>query len=189
MSIEVLDVGDVGPGAAGRGGGERAVGAAAGPGSEGFGVEEGAGGGGALRHERDRRDPAALPPRYGDVGDRLVETDASARSRPICDGRIPVQYTRSSRTQVTEPARISASTSAMWRRSTQRAWAAAGREADEVERVERGAAAVEHADEVRERMAAVVAGGGGERVAPLVRLGVERGQARRQRQRPPAGPF
>ena len=85
VSIEVLDVGHVGPGAAEAGGervadlgggehgpagaaggaGERPVDAAAGPGAEGFGVEERAGGGGALGHERDGGDPAALP-----AGDR-----------------------------------------------------------------------------------------------------------------------
>ena len=50
-----------------------------------------------------------------------------------------------------------------------------GREAYEVEQVERGAATVEDADEVRQGVAPVVAGRGGERVAPLVELSVERG--------------
>ena len=54
------------------------------------------------------------------------------------------------------------------------------RESYEVEQVERGAAAVE--DEVREGVAAVVAGGGGEGAAPLVQLRVERGQVGRQRE-------
>ena len=59
-----------------------------------------------------------------------------------------------------------------------------GCEADEVEHVERGAAAVEDADEVGERVAAVVAGRGGERLAPLVQLRIERWQVRRERERP-----
>ena len=54
------------------------------------------------------------------------------------------------------------------------------REAYEVEQVERGAAAVEDADEVREGVAAVVAGRGGEGAAPLVQLRVDRGQVGRQ---------
>ena len=57
-------------------------------------------------------------------------------------------------------------------------------EADEVEQVERGAAAVEHADDVRQGVPAVVAGRGGEHGAPLVELGVEFRQVRRERQRP-----
>ena len=78
-------------GAAGALGGasERPVDAAAGPRSEGFGVEEGAGGGDALGHERDGGDPAALPAGDRDVGIGSSSRKSSARSRSICDGRMP----------------------------------------------------------------------------------------------------
>ena len=95
VSIQVLDIRDVcagaaqsrrervadlvggerGPSGASGGAGEGAVDAAAGPRPEGFGVEEGAGGGGALGHERNGGDPAALPAGDGNVGDRVVEPE------------------------------------------------------------------------------------------------------------------
>ena len=56
------------------------------------------------------------------------------------------------------------------------------RKAQEVEQVERARRGGRDADEVRQGVAAVVAGRGGECAAPLVQLRVERGQVRRQRE-------
>ena len=79
------------PAGAAGGAGKSAVDAAAGPRPEGFGVEEGAGGGVPLRYERDRRDPAALPARHG---------HASAPARCPGDGprdSSPVRWPRAAR--------------------------------------------------------------------------------------------
>ena len=169
-------------GAAGRRS-ERAVDAAAGPRAEGLGVEEGAGGGDALGDERDGGEPAALAARDGDVGDRLVEPEVVGPKAAHLRGAHPgpvhqLQPDAGHRAGLelgedggdvpaVDPARLRGR----------------GCEADEVEQVERRAAAVEDADEVRERVPAVVAGRGGERVAPLVELRIERGQVRRERER------
>ena len=146
MSIEVLDVGHVGVGAAETGGervpdlvggerrptglvcrcGECPIDAAAGPRPEGFGVEEGAGGGDPFRHEQDGRDPAALPARDGDVGDRLIEPEVlgaepSHLRRPHPGPVHQIQPDAGDRADG-----ICASTSAMLRRSTQRGLAGGG---------------------------------------------------------------
>ena len=203
VSIEVLDVGHVSPGAAqaggervadlvggerrpsgaAGGGGERAIDAAAGPRPEGVGVEEGAGGGDALGHEGNGGEAAALAARDGDVGDRLVEPEVvgleAAHLRGAHPGPVhqfqPDAGHRAGLELGEDRGDVAAVDPTRLRRRRG--------EADEVEQVERGAAAVEDADEVRERVAAVVAGRGGERVAPLVQLRIERGQVSRERER------
>ena len=134
VSRDVLDVGHVGGGPAqpggervadlvggkhvqagsSRGAGERVVDAAAGPGPKAS----------AWRKTRAAATPsgtsgtAAIRPPFprgtATWGIGPSRRESSARSRPICAGRMPVQCISSNRTRVTDPAGISASTSAMW---------------------------------------------------------------------------
>ena len=125
VSIEVLDVGHVGPcpsqpcgegvadlvggehGPPGpaRGGGERPVDAAARPRPEGFGVEEGAGGGDTFRHERHGGDPQArlLTQIQGAVAEyeriKIAERYRRgklfrARQGEVCWGKVSYGYRR-----------------------------------------------------------------------------------------------
>ena len=79
-AIEHLVGGEHGPSGPARGSGERRADAVAGPGSEGFGIEEGAGGIDAFGGERDGRDPGALAAglRRGSV----LASRKSPRGRP-----------------------------------------------------------------------------------------------------------
>ena len=201
VSIEVLDVGHIGPGAAQACrervadlvGGERrparrAAAASArltllrGQGPKASASRNARAAADALGDEQDGGDPAALAARDGDVGDRLVETEVvgleAAHLRRSHPGPVPqLQQDAGDRAGLelgeyggdvlaVDPARPGR------RRG----------EADEVEQVERDSPAVEDADEVRQCVAAVVAGRGGELAAPLVELRVERGQVRRERE-------
>ena len=152
----------------GRSVGEGAVDAAAGLRPEGVGVEKGAGGGtpSGTRGRRRASRPCRAGGRRGRSACRAGVGLEAAHPRGAHPGPGHQLQAGPGRRAGLELGEDGGDVTAVYPARLR------GRrgEADEVEAVERSAGAVEDADEVGERVAAVVAGGGGERVAPPVQL-------------------